>query len=360
MEFYETIKSIGEKVSRLIETTNTEEAIKTAFVLPFIGALGYDVFDPTEVIPEFITDYGTKKGEKVDYCIKKDKNPIIIIECKHWKEDLNDHNSQLFRYFTVTDVRFAILTNGRDYRFFTDSEYSNRMDDKPFWEFNISNLSDNDIENLKKYHKDNFDSDKMFRTAVDFKYSKKIKKIMRKEIDEPSDDFVRFFAKKIHSGTVTKKIIEQFRSIVKKSLNNFFEEAEEKLTISEISKSYAKEKQVKREIKQENQSKTSGRYIVIDGEKIPIHFSKDILINTAEWLIRKGDLTKYDCPIFFTKKRNLINTEPIHQDLKKYSQPQILSNGLYIETHANTERLISLSKQLLKKYNYSEDILKIF
>ena len=47
----------------------TEEAAKTALVMPFIQALGYDVFNPSEVIPEYTADVGTKKGEKVDYAI---------------------------------------------------------------------------------------------------------------------------------------------------------------------------------------------------------------------------------------------------------------------------------------------------
>ena len=119
--------------------------------MPFISALGYDVLNPHEVVPEFIADLGIKKGEKVDFCILKDNNPIIIIECKHWKEDLNVHNSQLHRYFHVTSSRFGILTNGIIYKFYTDLEVANKMDDKPFWEFNITDISEANVFELKKY-----------------------------------------------------------------------------------------------------------------------------------------------------------------------------------------------------------------
>ncbi|HBL43185.1 MAG TPA: restriction endonuclease, partial [Planctomycetaceae bacterium] len=80
----------------------TEEATKNAFVMPFISALGYDVFNPLEVIPEFTSDVGIKKGEKVDYAITKDEKIIILVECKWSGADLDKvHASQLYRYFSV-------------------------------------------------------------------------------------------------------------------------------------------------------------------------------------------------------------------------------------------------------------------
>ncbi len=60
---------LSERAARLLEqnTLTTEEATKHALVLPFIQALGYDVFNPMEVVPEYTADFGLKQGEKVDY-----------------------------------------------------------------------------------------------------------------------------------------------------------------------------------------------------------------------------------------------------------------------------------------------------
>ena len=82
MELKLKLEQLHQRVNGLKEQIQTEEATKTAFVMPFIQILGYDIFNPTEVIPEFIADIGTKKGEKVDFVIKKDNQPIFIIECK--------------------------------------------------------------------------------------------------------------------------------------------------------------------------------------------------------------------------------------------------------------------------------------
>src|ERR1022692_3804639 len=121
--------------------------------MPFINALGYDVFNPSEVVPEFITDIGTKKGEKIDYLIYNNGKPTILVECKHCLQDLELHDGQLLRYFHVSDARFGLLTNGIVYRFYSDLVAANKMDEKPFLEFDITEINDNQIEELHKFHK---------------------------------------------------------------------------------------------------------------------------------------------------------------------------------------------------------------
>ncbi len=120
MDFKDTIKQLADRIEKLKDNIQTEEATKNAFIMPFINALGYDVFNPLEVLPEMTCDIGTKKGEKIDYAIMKDDQPILLIECKHWKQDLNLHDNQLLRYFNVSKAKFGLLTNGIIYRFYTD------------------------------------------------------------------------------------------------------------------------------------------------------------------------------------------------------------------------------------------------
>ncbi|MFN3402677.1 MAG: type I restriction endonuclease [Cytophagaceae bacterium] len=221
MEFIDQIKALSEKVSRLKEQIQTEEATKNAFIMPFIQTLGYDVFNPTEVIPEYVADIGIKKGEKVDYCILKDGHPVLIIECKHWKADLNVHDSQLHRYFHVTKARFGILTNGITYRFYSDLEQPNKMDDKPFLEFSITEIKEHVIEELKKFQKNSFNIEDILSSASELKYSKEVRSIMANQLANPSEEFVKFFASKFYDGRITAKLMEQFSFIVKKSLNQF-------------------------------------------------------------------------------------------------------------------------------------------
>ncbi len=219
MDFKDEIKMLGERVVKLRDQIQTEEATKNAFIMPFIRALGYDVFNPLEVIPEYTADMGIKKGEKVDYAIMKDGLPIILIECKWWGENLDIHNSQLFRYFTTTKAKFGLLTNGIQYRFYTDLIEPNKMDEKPFLEFDFTNMKEQIYFELKKFHKSYFDLNNIVNSASELKYSNEIRAIMTNELNDPSPNFVKFFVSQVYSGKAMEKIMIQFKEIVKKSLN---------------------------------------------------------------------------------------------------------------------------------------------
>ena len=221
MDFKDEIKQFGERVEKLKAQIQTEEATKNAFIMPFIKALGYDVFNPMEVVPEYIADIGIKKGEKVDYAIMKDNQPTILVECKHWGESLNPHNSQLFRYFHTTKAKFGLLSNGIIFRFYTDLVEPNKMDEKPFFEFNVTDIKDNQIEELKKFHKSYFDVGNIQNTASELKYMNELKALINVEFQAPTEGFVRFFAKQIYQGVLTSKIIEQFTGITKKSIQQY-------------------------------------------------------------------------------------------------------------------------------------------
>lgn len=170
MDFKEQLTTLSDRISKLKDTVKTEEATKTSFILPFLQALGYDIFNPSEVIPECDCDYGTKKGEKIDYTVCMDGQPIMLIECKHHLSDLEKFKAQLFRYYSVSKAQFGVLTNGIVYKFFTDLDEENKMDDKPFFEINLLNLKDSHIEKLKQFRRDQYDTDKILNSATEMKY----------------------------------------------------------------------------------------------------------------------------------------------------------------------------------------------
>lgn len=217
MDFKDQIKILGERVIKLKDQIATEEATKNAFIMPFLQSLGYDVFNPVEVIPEYITDIGTKKGEKIDYAIFKDGNPIILIECKHCNQNLDLHEGQLLRYFHVSKAKFGILTNGVIYKFYSDLVEANKMDEKPFLEFNITEIKDIQIEELKKFHKSYFDADSITNTASELKYSNELKQLIFQELNNPTHDFVKHLAKQVYPSIITAKVLDLFTQLTKKA-----------------------------------------------------------------------------------------------------------------------------------------------
>jgi hypothetical protein len=225
MDFIEQLEILASRIRKQQDIIKTEEATKMAFVIPFITALGYDAFDPTEVIPEFVADVGEKQGEKVDYAILKENRVIMLIECKKCGVELGDQiPSQLFRYFQVTETRVAILTNGIIYRFYADLEKPNIMDQKPFMEFDILDIQEPLVHELKLFTKPDFDDEIIITVASDLKYTKEIKRIMLEQLETPSEDFVLFVLSRVYAGVKTKIIKEQFIDITKRALNQFLSE----------------------------------------------------------------------------------------------------------------------------------------
>ncbi len=225
MDFADKVQDLSRKIPKLAPNVHTEEATKNAMVMPFISMLGYDVFNPEEVTPELHADVGLKKGEKVDYAILRDGKPIILIECKWHGADLsNEHASQLYRYFSVTEARFSVLTNGIQYRFFTDLDAPNRMDAKPFFEFDMTNYRDHDIEELKKFSKTEYDLQEILTTASDLKYTKAIQRILAQQFVQPSDDFVRFLTAQVYEGRMTQAVREQFTQTTHRAFRQFINE----------------------------------------------------------------------------------------------------------------------------------------
>lgn len=221
MDFKDLIRQLGDRATKLKDQIQTEEATKNALIMPFIQALGYDVFNPLEVVPEFISDVGIKKGEKIDYAIMREGVPVILVECKHWAQKLDLHDGQLLRYFHVSKAKFAILTNGITYRFYSDIVEPNKMDEKPFLEFSINDLRDNQLDELKKFHKSYFDISSIITTASELKYMTELKSLISGEFSNPSDALVRHFATQVYSGKVTAKVMEQFQELTKRSLAQF-------------------------------------------------------------------------------------------------------------------------------------------
>jgi hypothetical protein len=223
--FEEKIKSFIGRIEDLKENIKTEEATKTSLIMPFFSMLGYDVFNPMEFVPEYIADVGIKKGEKVDYAIILDNEPTILIEAKSITETLDKHDSQLFRYFGTSNAKFAILTNGVIYKFYTDLEETNKMDTTPFLTVDLLNLRDSDIAELKKFSKENFDKNNILNSASELKYCGLIKAFLKREFTTPSDEFTRLIlSSDIYEGRLLQNVVDKFKPLVKKSISAYINE----------------------------------------------------------------------------------------------------------------------------------------
>lgn len=293
MDFIDQVKQFSKRVEGMKDTIQTEEATKTSIIMPFFALLGYDVFNPNEFVPEFTADVGIKKGEKVDYAIMKDGQPVILIEAKWIGENLDRHDSQLFRYFGTTNAKFAILTNGMIYRFYTDLDEPNKMDETPFLEINILDIKDGQVPELKKFCKSNFNITDIFDTASELKYSHEFRSMFSDQLQNPTDDFVKLFVAPIYSGRITQSVMEKFKPILKKSLNGYINELmndkiKTALSIEEKSSDVPKEDSADALVEE---PETKSKEIITTDEELEAYF---IIKNMLRDIVPIEDITYRD------------------------------------------------------------------
>lgn len=222
MDFAERIAELSKKVKTIGEALATEEATKNALVMPFIAALGYDVFNPAEVVPEFSAPIGEYKDARVDYAILSDGKPIILIECKAFGAALDSRQcNQLQLYFHGTEAPIAVLTDGNRYMFFSDLDAANKMDSKPYMDFTLSDMDETLVPELRKLAKGRFDKEACLSAANELKYNREFRRILGEQLENPHDDFVRFFISQAYDGQITQKVRERFTPVLLAAIDQF-------------------------------------------------------------------------------------------------------------------------------------------
>jgi len=217
MDLIDHLQTLAARAEQTGDSLTNEEATKMALIAPFIQALGYDIFNPTEVKPEFSADLpGIKQGERVDYAVLENGQPKILVEAKPYRSDLRSaEKGQLSRYFQATHARIGILSNGRQFLFFSDLDRQNLMDEKPFAEIDLADIKAAPLEQIKQLSKSMFDLETLLSTAERLKYLRGVKEEIRAELADPSDWLVREMARRVHTAErVSGQLVEKFKPVV--------------------------------------------------------------------------------------------------------------------------------------------------
>lgn len=371
MAFKDELQKLSVQIKERIIYISNEEMTKQSLIIPFIQVLGFDVYNPLEVRPEYSADFGMKKGERVDYALFKDNDPIIFIEAKPVNENLNNHDAQLSRYFnSTTNVKLAILANGVEYRFFTDLNVNNVMDDAPFLTVNLLDVKDSDIENLNKLRIENFDKESLITYAEELVYTSALNDCLKKVFSNPNDEFIRFAIKEFSDIRITSNVIERFRPLVKKSISN--------AVLDIVSKGlYQEEATASKEVVQ-NEEVVSGNEVEEDKKNIittqqeldGFEIIKDILLKnnkdisevnykdtTNYFSIYSKNTTKWIMRFLFDAGNKNIVTKLSVETAKEYcpsyeieQSPKSLGESrIFIKS---TEELKDLEKLIVEAYNF--------
>lgn len=353
MELIDTLSRLSDRVTQQMSVLKTEEATKNALVMPLINALGYNVFDPQEVIPEFTADVGTKKGEKVDYAIVIDGHPMILIECKTAGSKLSLNNaSQLYRYFSVTEARFAVLTNGTDFWFYTDLDAPNKMDEKPFFEFSMTDVTERSVAELKKFSRATFDLENILSNASELKYAKRIKMLIAEEFESPSEELVRLFASRVYSGPLRTSVREQFKVLVQDSFKSYIRDELNARLKNAIEGSVSERPAVERsepEDPPDGEKESDAGIVTTEDEREAFHMIRAILLRDFEpdRIVMRD--TKSYCGVLLDDN----NRKPICRLHFNRSQKYL---GMFDEHRAENKIPIQRVQEI---YGFSESLLRI-
>lgn len=351
-ELTEYIKDIPGK----LEHIDSEETTKIALITPFLRLMGYDTSNPAEVKAEYTADVGTKQGEKVDFAILQDGEPIIFIECKSAANELTEDNiSQLYRYFSITDIQLGLLTNGVEYKFFTTGEDNTRMDEKPFLDIDLLNLTKKDIKELEKFKKINFDVDEVVSRADNLKYRNLIKKTLINEFENPSDEFIKAIGRQVYDGILTQNIKEKFGKIISVAITEIINERVNK-TLSDAVASNEIEQEDNNITEAENEINENG-IITTDIEKEGYFIVRSIASELVDPKCISIRDRKHYCNILFDNNqrypivRFYFNNED-HLRVEFYDKITLTKNGGKLGEKIDINNISEL-------YNFKERIINV-
>ncbi|GEM47445.1 type I restriction endonuclease [Deinococcus cellulosilyticus] len=225
MDLAASLDHFAKQIPSRISHIQGEEATKHALILPFLGILGYDVYNPTEVRPEYAADFSARKRgqfEKVDYAIIVDGEVSMLIEAKAHNQKTEIYSGQLARYFNSTPTaRVAIVTNGIEYRFFTDLKDRNIMDSEAFMVFNVLDHDSSDLELLQRFTRSQYQPSSISSLAEEVMCLQNITTYIYNQLQNPSENFVRFVVEELNlRQRITSRVVERYLPILRTAIHN--------------------------------------------------------------------------------------------------------------------------------------------
>lgn len=362
----EKLNNLKEDIKKNKKKITNEEITKNSCIMPFFKILGYNIFNVNEFHPEYTSDVGNKNGEKVDYAILKDGNPLILIEAKKLGVNLDDNYNQLYRYFTTQlSAKVGILTNGVEYRFYSDTINSNVLDDKPFFVFNILDFNDQDINTLKLFTKNNFNVNTIKEQANKLYYTNEVNKCINNLLSNPDEDFLLYITKRIVPANtrITDKVKQFFNPLIKEAISSYCnqqDDIDQVGVIEPITPTSSRTKSIS--LKNDELSSNELMYIepisiTINDQVISFENKKivDVYKYIFKYLINKD---KQECINICDQiyNRRAVKKKYLSDNKNDLRRPFMISDGLYIDLNLSAYQKLNILSQILTSDKF-EDII---
>jgi hypothetical protein len=342
VELKELLESLLQKLKKhhsLYEQNET--AVRDQIVNPILRGLGWDTEDPDKVRPNVPGEEGTP-----DYTLRKGEKEILFVEAKKLSIDVEDDEPirQLGKYLFGKGTKFGLLTNGAVWVLLRSFQEGVPLAERIVWRADLENEELSSVyRKLQTIAEGNVDHIEELARKVQI-----VSDVWQSLADEPGElvkglvPIVKSAIIQVHAGyEIEDPFIEDL--------------LQERIKVIATPREMAGPQSVVDVSEEEHERPTRMR---LSGETFDLRNSFEILVNTANWLIKKGKLTRSDAPIAAGPKRYLVNTEPKHR-YGDMLQPRKLSNGMVIETHYSTSSCIQYSRRLLQRFGYSPETLAL-
>ena len=381
----QNLQVISRRAEEQRERLTTEESIKTALVLPFLEALGYDFHNPSEVAAELSADTGTKTSEKVDYAIMRDGKPVLLFECKPLGNPMGAAQiSQLTRYFNNTDAIIGVLTNGILYKFFTDLDKINIMDQSPFLEVDISNANQRDVAELQRFAKGSFDPEEIKSTAktaaMEVNIIHGVKAKLGRMYGNPEDDLFKGLIRDVIEGNLTDRRAASHHELVKRAFHEFARDLISTESSGEFPQAAVTSAaqsapgqapaaiqptpapiggwQAISDIQPELGDAKPTQMMFPDNSSVAITTWNQVVLQAVRWLTNNGHLNARHCPIQRTAARYLVATQPIHPSGREFTHTREV-NSLHVELSYNLLDMITNTKFIIERVGMDASQFKL-
>lgn len=226
MSLLPALQSLAGRASAQTAHLATVEATKNALVLPFFQALGYDVFDPSEFIPEPGPELGFTDSVRPDYLVLRDGVPVLLVECRASGEVLGEVAASRVNWcFEATEARVAVLTNGLQFAFFTDLVHPGHMDERPILVLDLQNLQDSVVDRLESFTRTAFNLTAIRAGASDIsRCFPRLLAQIEAQMDSPAPELVAFLMERVYAGPVTHLVRERFIGMVREAFQQILKE----------------------------------------------------------------------------------------------------------------------------------------
>ena len=281
-----------------------EYRTRMALIDPLLTALGWDVADPSVVMPEYDVS-----GRKADYALLSAQGrPAATIEAKRLGESLESRRMQMLNYSNASGVEYSGLTDGNQWELYEVFKRG-QLEDRRILDVTISR-------------------EPSHRCALQFLLLWRPNLASGEPVaaDEP------LFKKETSTENVPPEAT--YDSYRPSAYGAPIPGSDDWITLDDFQPESATRPPLVR---------------LPDGTEKQLRYWYQVLSETAEWLIRTGHLTSVKCPITNEGRVSIVHIEPFHASGRPFFHPYTLSNGLFLNKHGNRETLLKYVGFLLER-----------